>query len=144
MKSSRVIWILTAACAALAALGGADAFAEPKRDAILADLLAQAKRAEPGFTGFSAQRGAAFFKASHKGGKPDTPSCTSCHTASPQNQGRTRAGKDIQPMAVSKNPARFTNPEDVEKWFARNCSSVLGRACTPREKGDFITFMMGQ
>ncbi len=47
-------------------------------------------------------------------------------------------------MAVSKNPARYTDPDNVEKWFGRNCSDVLGRACTAREKGDFITYMMGQ
>jgi hypothetical protein len=32
----------------------------------------------------------------------------------------------------------------VEKWFTRTCQDVLGRACTAQEKGDFITYMMGQ
>ena len=64
--------------------------------------------------------------------------------STPQGQGQTRAGKAIEPMAVSKNPARYTNKDDVEKWFTRNCNDVLGRACTAKEKGDFITYMMGQ
>jgi hypothetical protein len=47
-------------------------------------------------------------------------------------------------MAVSKSPARYTDQDNVEKWFGRNCSDVLGRACTAREKGDFIAYMIGQ
>jgi hypothetical protein len=118
--------------------------AEPRRDAILVQLLAQAKRETPGFTGFSAERGGAFYKATHQGGKPGTASCTACHGSSPHDKGRTRAGKDIDPMAVSKTPARYTDPDNVEKWFSRNCNDVLGRACTAREKGDFILYMIGQ
>jgi hypothetical protein len=118
--------------------------AEPRRDAILAGLLAQAKKDEAGLTRFSAERGAAFYKANHKGGKPGTTSCTSCHGNSPLDKGKTRVGKDIEPMAVSKNPARYTDKDDVEKWFTRNCNDVLGRACTAKEKGDFLAYMMGQ
>ncbi len=89
----------------------------------------------------SAERGSAFFAATHAGGKPDTPSCTSCHTANPRDVGRTRAGKAIEPMASSVNPARYTDKAFVEKWFGRNCDSVLGRACAPGEKADFIAYM---
>jgi hypothetical protein len=137
---------LVATCLVSAVLGllaGSPSSADPRRDAVLAQLLAQARK-EPGFTGFSAERGAAFYKATQQGGKPNTPSCASCHGNSPKEQGKTRAGKDIDPMAVSKTPARYTDPENVEKWFARNCNDVLGRPCTAREKGDFITYMMGQ
>jgi hypothetical protein len=141
MKPLHVITVTTAICALLA---GPASYAEPKRDAILAQLLAQAKKEDPGVTSFSADRGAAFYKATHQGGKPGTPSCTSCHGNSPHDRGKTRAGKDIDPMAVSKNPARYTDPDNVEKWFRRNCGDVLGRVCTAREKGDFITYMMGQ
>ena len=94
--------------------------------------------------GFSAERGKAFFLARHKGGKPATPSCTTCHTDSPLKAGKTRTGKVIQPMALSKTPDRYSDPEKVEKWFRRNCKSVLGRECTPREKGDFLTYMISQ
>ena len=30
----------------------------------------------------------------------------------------------------------------VEKWFARNCNDVLGRACTPVEKGDVLAWLL--
>ena len=79
--------------------------------------------------------------ADHQGGKPDTPSCTTCHTKNPTAMGQTRAGKEIKPMAVSKTPDRFTDPEKIAKWFLRNCTSVLGRECTAAEKGDIITFL---
>ncbi len=92
----------------------------------------------------SAERGKALFETNTGGGKPDTPSCTTCHSSSALSTGMTRAGKVIEPMAVSKNPERFTELKKVNKWFFRNCRSVLGRECTPQEKGDFLTFMNTQ
>ena len=94
------------------------------------------------FAGFSIERGRDLFSSRPGTGKPDTPSCTSCHSENPENFGQTRAGKGIDPMAISKSPGRYTELEKVEKWFRRNCNSVLGRACSPLEKGDFLTFMM--
>jgi hypothetical protein len=44
-------------------------------------------------------------------------------------------------MAVSQNPDRFTDPAKVEKWFRRNCHTVLGRTCTAKEKGEIITYL---
>jgi len=93
---------------------------------------------------FSAKRGEAFFRAKHAGGKPATPSCTSCHTSSPKKPGKTRVNKVIEPMALSRTPDRFSDLKKVEKWFGRNCRSVLGRECTPQEKGDFLAFMTSQ
>jgi hypothetical protein len=70
---------------------------------------------------------------------------TSCHGENPSVPGKNaKTGKVIEPMAVSANPKRFTDRAEVEKWFKRNCQQVLGRECTPGEKGDFITFMAGQ
>jgi len=126
------------------ALGTAAAAANPARDAILAALAAEAKGADPGFAAFSAPRGQTFFMANHTGGKPDTPSCSTCHTRDPTQEGQTRAAKSIAPMAVSRTPDRFTDAEKVAKWFARNCNSVLGRECTAVEKGDFITYLAGK
>ncbi len=111
---------------------------------LLDQYAAEAQKEMPDFTGFSAQRGQAFFLKEHGGGKPETPSCTSCHTKDPKQPGQTRAGKTIAPIALSQTPERFTDPAKVEKWFRRNCNSVLGRACTSLEKGDFITFMSAQ
>lgn len=122
-------------------VAAAPAKADPARDAILQSLAAEAKAADPQFPGFSANRGETFWMARHSGGKPDTPSCTSCHTTDPAKAGETRAGKRIEPMAVSVNPARFTKAEEVAKWFGRNCESVLGRPCTPLEKGDVLEFL---
>ena len=129
---------------ALPLAAASPAAADPARDQILAALLAEAQAADPGFAGFSAERGAAFYAATQAGGKPDTPSCTTCHGAAPRDAGRTRAGKEIAPMAVSQTPDRFTDAAKVEKWFGRNCNSVLGRDCSAAEKGDFITYLMGQ
>lgn len=108
--------------------------ASAARDTILSGYAAQAGGP------LSADRGKAFFLAQHSGGKPDTPSCSTCHTTDPRNMGRTRVGKAIDPMAVSRTPARFTDPAKVEKWFGRNCNTVLGRDCTAQEKGDIIAF----
>jgi hypothetical protein len=47
-------------------------------------------------------------------------------------------------MALSASPARYTDPAKVEKWFKRNCNEVLGRECTPQEKGDWLSFMISQ
>lgn len=112
--------------------------ADPARQAIIDGYAAQANSTP------SVGRGKAFFYATHTGGKPDAASCTSCHGRDPRAGGRTRAGKPIEPLAVSVTPSRFTDPAKVEKWFGRNCKTVLGRACSAAEKADFIVFMSGQ
>ena len=111
---------------------------------LLESYATGAKAADPGFVGFSAERGKALFLGKFSTGRPETPSCTTCHTENPKAIGQTRAGKNIEPMAVSVNPKRYTDLKKVEKWFRRNCDNVLGRSCTPVEKGNFITFMMSQ
>jgi hypothetical protein len=111
---------------------------------VLDAYAALAKAADPAFNGFSAARGEQFFKTRFPNSKPDTPSCTSCHTTDPKKPGMTRAGKAIEPMAVSASPKRYSDPAKVEKWFGRNCRNVVGRECTAAEKGNFITFMLSQ
>ena len=113
------------------------------QEGVLELYRAQAVAANSSFAGFSAGRGKAFFLSSNTSGGAETPSCTSCHTSNPLNVGQTRAGKAIDPMAVSATPGRFTDFTKTEKWFARNCKTVLGRECTAQEKGDFITYMSG-
>ena len=102
----------------------------------------QAKQENPAFAGFSAERGAGFFRTNraHSGGQQ--VSCSTCHTVDPRNQGKTRASKIIEPMAPIANPQRFTDAAKVEKWFGRNCKDVLERACTAQEKGDFIQYLV--
>lgn len=132
-----------AAFAMLLTVPAAAAAAGPQ-DAVLAALTEAARTADPGFTGFSADAGKAFFLTAHTGGKPDTPSCTTCHTNNPAAPGKTRAGKLIDPMAVSANPRRFTDLAEVQKWYSRNCNSVLGRDCTPQEQGDVAVWLIDQ
>ena len=127
---------LTIATTALALVAAVVA-ANTQRDSIIAGYAAQA-----GVSSFSADAGRQLFMSQNTGGKPATPSCSTCHTNDPRNAGHTRVGKVIQPMAVSRTPDRFTDPAKVEKWFGRNCRSVLGRECTPTEKGNYITYMM--
>ena len=117
--------------------------AGPREDQ-LQQYAAAARAANPAFAGFSADRGKAFHAQSFTGGKPDTPSCTSCHGKDPRAAGRTAAGKAIEAVAVSATPSRYTDPAKVEKWFRRNCNEVLGRECNAQEKGDWLTYMVGQ
>jgi hypothetical protein len=141
MKSHNPL-LATLALAMMVATGVAAAGSvSGARQGILDAYAADARRTDPAFHGFSASAGQSFFLAHPAGGHPETLSCTVCHTQSPLNAGRTRAGKDLSPMAVSRSPARFTDVTKVERWFARNCRTVYGRLCTPVEKGNFITFM---
>lgn len=113
-------------------------FAGPRED-LLAQYAAAANA-----RGFSAVRGQTLHTQSFSGGKPDTPSCTTCHGKDTRGPGRAPSGKTIEPLAVSVTPARYTDPAKVEKWFKRNCTEVLGRECTPQEKGDWLTFVITQ
>jgi mono/diheme cytochrome c family protein len=118
---------------------------DARRDALLADYAARARAAAPSFSGFSAPRGETLFRTQWAGGDARTPSCTSCHTENARGPGRNaKTGRAIEPVAVSANPKRFTDRNEVEKQFGRDCKSVLGRECAPLEKGDYITFMAGQ
>lgn len=118
-----------------------NAFATTPQE-LLRQYEVQAKQENPAFTGFSAERGAIFFRAerTHSDGKK--VSCSTCHTSDPRNQGKTRANKVIEPLAPSVNPQRLTDAAKVEKWFGRNCRDVLERACTAQEKGDYIQYLV--
>lgn len=114
------------------------------RDDLLAGYASAAAAANPVPGGFDATRGKALHEGRFTGGKPDTPSCTSCHGPDTRKSGQTPSGKSIDPVAVSVSPKRYTDPAKVEKWFKRNCNEVLGRECTPQEKGDWLSYMMSQ
>ncbi len=138
-----VTLLLAGSLAAGAAAAATPDFAAA-RAAILAHYAAAAHKADPNFKAFSAAAGRSFFLAHPAGARPATPSCSYCHTTDPRNQGRTRAGKTILPMAISRTPSRFTKLSKVRLWFRRNCQSVYRRACTAQEKGNYITFMASQ
>lgn len=95
---------------------------------------------------FSATEGRAAWMQEHRSPDgEDIRSCSSCHGNDLNRPGRhIRTGKPIDPMALSVNPERLTDPEKVEKWFRRNCRWTLGRECTPQEKGDFVRFIISQ
>jgi cytochrome c peroxidase len=102
-------------------------------------FAAEARSADSGFNGFSAQQGRAFFNSTHGGDW----SCASCHTRNPLAAGRhVKTGKTIAPLAPAANPERFTDTARVDKWLRRNCKDVLGRSCTAQEKGDVIEYLM--
>ena len=95
---------------------------------------------QAGFTP-SAKRGEAFFRQRFAN-NDKMPGCFSCHTDNPLNAGQHAVtGKNIRPLAVAANAERFSDPAKVEKWFGRNCKEVVGRACTPAEKADFVAHM---
>ena len=114
------------------------------RDELLGQYALSAKAASPAFSGFSSGRGEKLHVTKFAGGKAETPACTSCHADSPRSAGRTPTGKSIEALAVSLTPVRYTDPAKVEKWFKRNCNEVLGRECTPLEKGDWLSYMISQ
>jgi mono/diheme cytochrome c family protein len=130
--------LLTVTVVPLAMMLATPVFAGPRED-LLAKYAAAAKS-----SGFSAARGQTLHTRNFAGGKPDTPACTSCHGKDPRGAGRTTTGKSIDAVAVSATPTRYSDPAKVEKWFKRNCNEVLGRECTPQEKGDWLTYVIGQ
>jgi hypothetical protein len=102
-------------------------------------LAAEARRADPAFSGFSAQRGESFYRNRQSGDW----SCATCHSDNPAATGsHAVTSKAVKPIAPSANAERFSDPEKTEKWFRRNCNDVLKRVCTPREKGDFIAYLL--
>jgi len=100
----------------------------------------EAAAQQAGFTA-SARRGEAFFHQRF-GSSEKMPACASCHTDTPLKAGEhVVTGKSIRPLAVAANNERFSDPAKVEKWFGRNCKEVVGRACTPAEKADFVAYL---
>ncbi len=121
-----------------ALLAALPATAQDANDTTAGELIAKFA-AEAGITP-DAEVGKAFFLATQTGGGADTPSCSTCHTADPKAMGEARTGKPIEPMALSVNPKRFTDTAFVDKWFGRNCDSVLGRECTAAEKANVLAY----
>jgi len=126
---------------ALGLMFSINAFAATPQE-LLKQYEGQAKQESPAFTGFSAERGASFYRSERSHSDSKKVSCSTCHTSDPRNQGKTRANKVIEAMAPSVNPQRFTDAAKVEKWFGRNCKDVLERACTAQEKGDYIQYLL--
>jgi hypothetical protein len=99
--------------------------------------------AGPALGAGDAAAGARAWTEEHNPAGADKPrSCATCHHADLTQTGKhATTGKPIEPMAVSVNPKRLTDPAKVEKWFGRNCRWTLGRDCTPQEKADFLAYI---
>lgn len=90
----------------------------------------------------TAEAGRAFYvkKYSRKGKEE---SCASCHTDNPAKVGKhTETDKPIQSLSPAVNAKRFSNLQHVEKNFSVHCKDILGRDCTPQEKGDYIIYLL--
>lgn len=125
--------------AAILSFTAAQAVTAATPQELLGNLERSARTADAAFGGFSAQRGEQFFKSTHGA----EWSCASCHTARPAGPGQhAKTGKAIAPLAPAANAQRFTDAAKVEKWFKRNCNDVVGRACTAREQGDVLAYLM--
>jgi hypothetical protein len=136
MKTPSPLYVLAAGAALTTALAG------PATAATATGYLDQLRTeaaAAGAFNGFSAERGRSFFTVPHG----NEWSCATCHGERPAVTGKhARTGKEIAPLAPAANPERFADQARTEKWFRRNCNDVLGRACTPLEKGDVLTWLM--
>lgn len=130
--------MILVAIAALAATSFAGDRLGPEMSALM-----DSYRADAGVAAFSAEGGRELFNSTRMHSKNnEMRGCTTCHTKDPLAMGKTRVGKPIEPISPAANPRRLTDPKKVKKWFRRNCKWVLERECTPKEKGDFITYMM--
>ncbi len=107
---------------------------------LLGRYEAAARGEDPSFSGFDASRGRTLYFEEHEG-RAGKVSCATCHGADARKLGRSPVGKVIEPLAPSANPGRFTDAATADKWFDRNCKQVLGRTCTSRERGDFLTYL---
>jgi hypothetical protein len=105
------------------------------------DLLKQYEA--QGASRFTAATAEAMWTKTFNDAKTGEPrKCATCHSEDLRRTGKHAVtGKAIEPLAPSANPKRLTDAEHVEKWFSRNCKWVLGRECSPQEKGDFLVMI---
>ncbi|MCA9554245.1 MAG: DUF1924 domain-containing protein [Myxococcales bacterium] len=118
--------------------GRADAAETPQ--ALLQSYQRQAEAEGSGFAGFDPARGKALFLKETSGADPS--SCAGCHGADPTRAGRSPAGRNIEPLAPSAQPERFTDAAKADKWFKRNCKQLLRRDCTATERGDVLAWLL--
>jgi type II secretory pathway component PulL len=112
---------------------------------VVDDLLSGYQAA--GAKDFTASQGEALWHKTYPDPKEagNTRSCTTCHGEDLRANGKhARTGKLIKPLAPSVNKERLTDAKFIEKWFKRNCKWVLGRECTPQEKGDLLSYLRKQ
>jgi hypothetical protein len=151
-------WIV---CALLAATA---AYADTPEQ-ILESYATQARADDPSFTGFSAERGEAFYKEPHAVKGAGVWSCASCHLKNPRYSvlahrtdipcrachvindwehpdPHSAKKRVIDAFAPSANPKRFDDAHRAETFLRLNCLLLLKRECTAKEKGDVITWLV--
>src|SRR4030067_1444880 len=105
-------------------------------------LEQQAKKEEPSFKGFNAEKGKEIFFKENKSEKHGKISCVTCHTSDLKQKGKNEStGKVIEPLSPSADSSRLTNVKDVEKWLKRNFNQVYRREGTTIEKGNVLLFI---
>lgn len=124
--------------ALLAALAAAS---PPAWSEAVNDLLKQYQ--SQGAANFSAATAAALWTKPFVDAKTgETRRCATCHSEDLRRTGKHAVtGKLIEPLAPSANAQRLTDIEKIEKWLGRNCKWVMGRECSPQEKGDFLVMI---
>lgn len=102
---------------------------------------AHVKAIDPAYR-LTAEAGRSFYiKKYMRKGKEE--SCASCHTDNPANAGKhSETGKPIQPLSPVVNTKRFSDLQRVEENFTKHCQDIIGRDCTPQEKGNYITYLL--
>ena len=132
---------------------------------ILENYAAQARAEDTSFSGFSAERGEAFYREPHVIKGAGVWSCSSCHLKNPRYSVRahrteipcrachvihdwehpdpeTAKKRVIDPFAPSANAMRLTDAHRVETFLKLNCLLLLKRECTAQEKGDVIAWLI--
>lgn len=132
---------------------------------ILQSYEAQARAEDPAFSGFSSERGEAFYNERHVVKGVGMWSCASCHLKDPrylvlahrtdipcrachvindwEHPDPKHAKKRcIEPFAPSANAKRLQDAQRAETFLKVNCLLLLKRECTAREKGDVVSWML--
>ena len=127
-----------------AALVWAQEFNAPMQ-AYMSELAKEAKAQNASFERFDAKRGESIFTSKHVGKKAQEVACTSCHTVNLKQSGSNyTTNKTIAPLAPSVNTQRLTDVAEVQKWLRRNFNDVYNREGSALEKGDVLTYLIGQ
>lgn len=128
----------------LALTSGITFAASPSFATTVDDMLRNYKQA--GATHFDEQWARDNWTTTHKDIQSgEDRSCSTCHSNDLRKQGKhATTGKLIEAIAPTVTKDRLTDPAKIEKWFKRNCTWVLGRECTPTEKGSYLLFISKQ
>lgn len=150
--------------AAFMALCSAGALAASPEE-IIAHYAELAKQEDPGFPGFSAERGKEVYYRKGVIRGVGEVSCARCHTPDPREliiahdtdilcrachvihdeehpAPKEAKKRKIAPLAPSHSATRLTDPDTVDTYLTLNCKLTFKRECTTLEKGDVLTWLI--